>query len=660
MAASSSIQGNAFETARRVKVYSVDPQGIPRSEIHGERERPRVFQVLRSFDHRGMAPEEFAQRTLELLKAPGAQTAGEVLRCYLEYYAALSYDPDPRPRGGIAEAEEILRHRFTFAGEGHQLPAKIDWDFNPGSPHWGYELNRFSFLHPLLSAFVETGERKYVEKAVELIFAWIDDTDICDAFTPGPDPTVWELSVKSRYVWLSHLEVGIHLMAWGAVLSALLREVPDLIEPDDFLRLLKSVHDQLTWLEVIMPEGGHGNGLINGAGCQLSSLVYFPAFRDTERLAETALARIEATLAIQVLPDGVQHELTPHYHFCVTKDLPNVFEALEYLPFAAPPSLERKLHDMLWYVRQTLTPDGKQVTFNDGDAGLGAWTSEHLQREAAQRLLGSEAQLELTSQCFPYAGVMVMRQGSRYGRDELYLAFDGGLYGNIHQHEDKLSCWLSAYGRSFIVDPGRHRYDWSEGSYYLYLQSTKAHSTIRIDDRDQNSKAHPNTWVAHDPLPLTWQVGEDGTIVAGASYTLGYGPESIPVTHTRTIRFFPDPGYWVLEDEVTGEGRHDIESRFQFAPGELVIEGDVIHTTYPDANLALILDPVDWDDIRVEQGQESPRAGWYSDRVNQIEPAPALALYARNRQLPFRTTITLYPYRCEQASIPVTLTHKRN
>lgn len=141
-------------------------------------------------------------------------------------------------------------------------------------------------------------------------------------------------------------------------------------------------------------------------------------------------------------------------------------------------------------------------------------------------------------------------------------------------------------------------------------------------------------------------------MIAQGTYDLGYGPDSVPVRHTRIIRFAPEPGYWMLEDLLEGDGEHDLESRFQFAPGNLVLEQGMAHTTYPDANLALFFSEQDWDEARVEEGQMQPRAGWYSDALGQIEPAPALALYARRRRLPVAVQYLLFPYRGKQVPAP--------
>lgn len=286
-------------------------------------------------------------------------------------------------------------------------------------------------------------------------------------------------------------------------------------------------------------------------------------------------------------------------------------------------------------------PDGsKQLAFNDSDPAAVPRLREQLGALGlADFLLPPE---ELGPQVFPYAGVAFLRQRADYG--DLYLAFDAGPFGRSHQHEDKLGFWLFAYGRSFLVDPGRHLYDQSAVSYRDHLRSTRAHSTILLDGQGQHSVACRDTWIAEKPLELGWSV-EPGEIRARGEYELGYGADNaIRVIHRREVVFVRER-CWVLFDELTGEGTHEIESRFQFAPGPVTLDGVRARTGFADANL--LLWPVGTPAIaeaRLEEGRENPRGGWYSDGYNKIEPAPALALTVRG-PLPVRIATLLLPYR---------------
>ena len=114
--------------------------------------------------------------------------------------------------------------------------------------------------------------------------------------------------------------------------------------------------------------------------------------------------------------------------------------------------------------------------------------------------------------------------------------------------------------------------------------------------------------------------------------------------HRREIVFVKER-CWVVFDVVTGEGEHRIESRFQFAPGNVQFEGATARTAFPDANLLLVAAPLQpFADTHIEQGQEKPRGGWYSDSYGKIEPAPALAL-SLTTVLPWRAATLLFPYR---------------
>ena len=103
--------------------------------------------------------------------------------------------------------------------------------------------------------------------------------------------------------------------------------------------------------------------------------------------------------------------------------------------------------------------------------------------------------------------------------------------------------------------------------------------------------------------------------------------------------------FWVIFDSVEGSGEHLAESRFQFAPGEVVLDGTTARTAFPDANLLLqAVGSVAFDHAHIEKGQEKPRSGWYSDSYGKIEPAPALSLSVR-ANLPWRAATLLFPYR---------------
>ncbi|MEW6751333.1 MAG: alginate lyase family protein [Candidatus Latescibacterota bacterium] len=447
------------------------------------------------------------------------------------------------------------------------------------------------------------------------------------------------------------------LRAWGT--AALLRAGQ--VEPVELLRILKSLHEQLAYLEIVT--AGHaGNWPTIGCRGMLDTLAALPLLAEETRFAEHALSTLDQQVAEQVLPDGVQDELTPHYHACVVDNIASAAESAGRLGLRLEARTLETLRRMVHYQQQTVVPDGSaQVAFNDSDPQAVPQVEERL------RAVGLADAIEppgaLGPERFPYAGVSLLRQRASDG--DLYLAFDGGPYGRSHQHEDCLGFWLFAHGRSLLVDPGRHLYDWSAASYLQYLRSSRAHSTVLVDGQGQHSQGRPETWIPRAPTPGSF-AATDSEVRAAAAYDLGYGPDNrIAVTHRREIVLVAAgyeaisggqrpaaasphcagsaATYWVLFDRLEGQGTHQVESRFQFAPGLLQLTGTRACTAFADANLLLEASGV-WDELHVECGQEEPRGGWYSPAYGRLEPAPALSLSVR-AELPLGYAVLLLPYR---------------
>ena len=131
----------------------------------------------------------------------------------------------------------------------------------------------------------------------------------------------------------------------------------------------------------------------------------------------------------------------------------------------------------------------------------------------------------------------------------------------------------------------------------------------------------------------------------GGATTSATGPENaVAAVHDREIVLVRQR-FWVIFDVVEGSGEHLIESRFQFAPGEVALDETTARTAFPDANLLLrAVGSVAFDHAHIEKGQGRPRSGWYSDSYGKIEPAPALSLSVR-ANLPWRAATLLFPYR---------------
>ncbi|MFO7897497.1 MAG: alginate lyase family protein [Planctomycetota bacterium] len=618
-------------------------------------ERSEIFATIRSFDHEGLDDAELERKTLGLL-AGDFPDADAVHRHFLHRTPPIE-EPDPLgpfdgglPEEELERAENCLGNTFEFYGERHFVGDDIDWNRNPGNDHWVHDLNRFRYLDELRRATEATGDEKYVRKAAEIVLDWVDKCCVTDSwFWRRPEQTEWDMP---NGVWRSYLNIAIHCQRWARHFERL---VP-FWSPGELLRVLKSIHDQLGYLEQIIPVASN-NWIVIGSDGMLGTAARLPELRDRRRFIDYAWDRIAAESERQVLPDGVQFELTQGYHMCVLRLLLNSAAVSRAVGVPVPDGIDAVTAKMLDYTMQICTPDGRAVAFNDSDPGAGTAFRNVLASEGRRRgrddwlYVGTDGDEgtppDVLSQAFEHGGVYVMRTG--WDRDATFLAFDGGPWGKSHQHDDRLSFQLSALGRPFIVDPGRYLYDannpWSRRKY---LNTTRAHSTVTVDGEDQADRFFGETWQPGPKLTdNTWTVTDELQRVAG-SHKLGYGEDGrIRVEHRRSITFWPDvhvAGVLLVLDRLTGDGEHDVHSRLQFFPGDVVETAGTWHTTWDDGNLA-VLPLMDAEfDAAVEKGLFEPTRGWYSEQVHEIESSPTLVVHAR-APLPLRGAFLLVPYR---------------
>ncbi|HET6861589.1 MAG TPA: alginate lyase family protein, partial [Pyrinomonadaceae bacterium] len=302
----------------------------------------------------------------------------------------------------------------------------------------------------------------------------------------------------------------------------------------------------------------------------------------------------------QILPDGADFEASTGYHRLILELLLYTFILCRENDVEIPEQYWTKLHEMLVFARVYLRPDRLAPLIGDSDSGqvlpfkrrraddhaylLGIGSvvfkdsrlrlSEESAPEELQWILGDQGveaftsmtpNLELeTSRAFADAGLYIMRD-----RD-LYLCFNAsgaGVHGRgSHGHNDALSIEVSAFGTSFISDPGTFVYGANPEARHAF-RSTRYHSTVQIDGHEQNTTDLKVPFVIGNeaqPKVLRWESNQSTDIVVAEHY--GYRRFDSPVTHRRTVTFDKKQRAWSLLDEFTGEGEHEFEVRLHFRP----------------------------------------------------------------------------------------------
>ena len=371
------------------------------------------------------------------------------------------------------------------------------------------------------------------------------------------------------------------------------------------------------------------NGLLH-IGC------YLPEFRDAPLWRETAISRLYAELDRQVYPDGAQKELTPGYHGVTLGNVLNAVRVAEHCQVALPEDFVAKLERMFDYYVRIHKPDCTTPMLNDswnhsvrGHFATGAALFPAREDFTYFATGGkSGTQPDYTSTRLDYAGWHIMR--SAWNNDACYMLLDGGPFGTGHQHEDKLSIVVHAFGRTVIPEAGRYSYDASK--WHAYALSTPSHNTIMVDGLPQRHRAVRVSWESKQPVDTIWHTSDQLDYVA-AGYTLGYGRnENVPVEHHRDVLFIK-PRLWLVVDRLHAkdENSHTYESLFHLNADEAQGDsetGAVVTSNPTGANVALL--PIAMDDWQLDivKGQEEPTVqGWLmTNKHNVLRPVPT-AIY---------------------------------
>jgi hypothetical protein len=327
--------------------------------------------------------------------------------------------------------------------------------------------------------------------------------------------------------------------------------------------------------------------------------IFLPELQHAKEWREFGFSEMLREMDKQVLADGADYEASTGYHRFVTELFLYSFLLCKNNGVEIPQKYWNKLRAMLDYICVFLRPDGFAPLIGDTDGGqvlpfVKRRADDHAYLLAIGAVVFNEPNFKVTSHptpeevlwlvgedglktyesfeplnnhasvSFPNADAYIMREG------DLYLYFnanDCGLNGRgSHGHNDALSIEVSAFGLPFIIDPGSFVYNSDLSARHLF-RSTAFHSTVQIDNEEQNTTDINTPFVIGNearPKVLSWETTPERDYVSAEHY--GYARLKNPVTHRRSVEFNKKESYWLVADELTGEGKHAFIFRFLLAP----------------------------------------------------------------------------------------------
>ncbi len=501
----------------------------------------------------------------------------------------------------LERADAALAHRFDLLGSGPtDLGREIDWrsDFKTGR-RWPlrhgsllrlaygdgsdvkvpWELSRGQHLPLLAAAHRLTGDRRYLDELGAQLESWIADNP------PELGPN-----------WASTMDTAIRATNWVAALAIAAEHAAG---EAWFGRVLASlllhgrfVRTHLEWSEA------RGNHYLADVVGLLPVAALFSGGPEGREWAEWAAGELVSELEHQVRKDGTAHEASTGYHRLVTELFVCGTQAADALvPDRLPDWYRERLQRMLEFVRDYTRPDGLAPQIGDADDGRFLPLGDYGADPRDHRHLFERFEPATASAAYPDGGYYVLRSGDQY---VIVRCGDTGRHGRGgHGHNDQLSFELALGGQALVVDPGTYIYT-ADPVERNRFRSTRFHSTLRIDDLEQNE-------LRSDDLFLMANRARAEMLSCDATSFEGRHHGFPGATHTRRLELRGDELH--IRDTVESEIEHELEWTFPLAPGAQ----DRVEIAAGGL------------DFRTELGAYSPR---YGVRV------PATFLRARRRSQP--------------------------
>jgi hypothetical protein len=532
-----------------------------------------------------------------------------------------------------AEADTILKNVFVIQNVRGQVPwgddGHRDWYYKgPNNDReWAWLSNRHSQLSHVFNVYLETGNPKYAEY-IDLFLR-----DFIIKSMPYP------AEKGGESIWRG-LEVAARAKVWSRIFYGMLNS--EYLTPATRLLMLSSLPDHAHYNRNF--HGGN-NWLTMEMTAIATIATNFPEYKKSEEWLDYSIEAMTESMKDQVYPDGVQTELTSHYHNVSLSNFELLKEICDRVNKPLPDFFNQTIADMYSYIAHAVRPDGYRILNNDGDRGS---DRERILRGAEKfnkpdwEYIATNGQsgtkpTDGPSYFFPWAGHLISRNG--FDKDAHWSFFDIGPWGSGHQHNDKHHISVAAYGRDLLVDAGRFAYTGEVAEKFRsYARGSQGHNVLLIDGKGQG----PGVPVTDEPVSKKHWLITGEYDYAWSSFNKFNNLDGT-CEHTRRL-FYARGDLWVVVDQVKTDRPRKIEALWHWHPDcKVVNDGEIVSTQNEKGNLQVI--PVgkqDWK-ITFAEGQEEPEIqGWYSEEYNKYEPNVA-SIYSTNIESDSKLVWVLFP-----------------
>ncbi|WP_257292172.1 heparinase II/III-family protein, partial [Endozoicomonas sp. ONNA1] len=231
-----------------------------------------------------------------------------------------------------------------------------------------------------------------------------------------------------------------------------------------------------------------------------------------------------------------------------------------------------------------------------------------------------------------------------------YLAYSASFHKRTHKHADDFTFEWSELGQRILVDAGKFGYE-KNSVERLYVESTRAHNCVEIDEKDYSRYNHDIFGSAIE----AWSEAGDVKLVDSFLFRKRF----FDTRHRRIVLF--KPGKWLLIiDHLKSPTKHKFTQWFHFDPNlHLNQTIDSIHADLSPENRVWVTNFGDNEKSEHLKAQFEPRLqGWISVEPYKLEPNDAIGFTVDNSEE--HTFATLFSISKKEGNNPQPIMLKSN
>ncbi|MFH6995061.1 heparin-sulfate lyase HepC [Flavobacterium sp. FlaQc-48] len=523
------------------------------------------------------------------------------------------------------KADNALLHQFQpHKGYGFfDFGKDINWDYWPVKDNEiRWQLHRVTWWTSMGLAYRSSGDEKY---AKEWVFQFRD----------------WEKknylgrSVENDSIAWRPLEVSERIQSFPGVFNLFV--VSPNFTPAFLMEFLNSFNKQTAYIPKHYSK--EGNHLLFEAQRVLGAGAFFPEFKQSEEWRKSGIEILNREIKLQVLPDGVQWELSPTYHVGCIEIFTKAYNAAKMAGVANefPESYIKTIEKMVFVTANISFPNYNYPMFGDTwvvDKNLrikqfASW-SEMFPKDGLIEYYATEGKSgklpDYLSNAFPNGGLYTFRNG--WDNKATIMVLKAGPPAEFHAQPDNGTFELWVKGRNFTPDTGCYIYsgDAEVTKMRNWFRQTRVHSTLTLDNQNMViTKAQQNKW----------QTGKNLDILA---YT---NPSYTNLNHQRSMLFINEK-YFLIIDKAIGKATGNLGVHFQLKEDSKPVFDKVnnkVYTTYEDGN-NLLIQSLNTDKVTLNE-EEGKVSYSYAKEITR----PAFAFEKPKKDTTAQQFISIvYPY----------------